>query len=160
MLFGLVGLLYKQTRRFSGRLAPRKNSIVFFCEKSISYYQPTALCSRFFCCLANGSVVARAVFAIAAADPVADIIGGKFMKMITSENMVFLGVNQLKAKATGNPFELVQLVDEESYEKFEFFRRDDLVLTGVYPKDKVICEFEMTKRGFDNVVNLVSVVKA
>lgn len=82
------------------------------------------------------------------------------MKMITSENMVFLGVNQLKAKATGNPFELVQLVDEESYEKFEFFRRDDLVLTGVYPKDKVICEFEMTKRGFDNVVNLVSVVKA
>lgn len=82
------------------------------------------------------------------------------MKMSANESMVFLGVNSLKAKATGAPFELVQLVDEESYEKFEFFRRDDLVISGIYPKDKVICEFELTKRGFDNVINLVSIVKA
>lgn len=82
------------------------------------------------------------------------------MKLIASQNLVFLGVNSLKAKATGQPFELVQLVDADSYEKFEFFRRDDLVLSGIYPKDEVICEFELSKRGFDNNINLVSVVKA
>ena len=82
------------------------------------------------------------------------------MKMSSNNELVFLGVSSLKAKETGVPFELVQVADPVSFDKFEFFRRDDINLVGLHGGDKVLCEFDVTRRGFANQINLVGIVKA
>lgn len=74
-----------------------------------------------------------------------------------SEVVEFVGVEQLTAKNTGKPFELVAFGDSKNYEKFEYFKRDSLDIAGLQKGQKVKLELEVSKRGFANQYDLVGI---
>jgi len=78
------------------------------------------------------------------------------VKMV-SDVVQYVGSESLKAKATGNPFELVSFGDAATFEKFDFFKRDDLNMSGITEGTKVKLELKVSKRGFANQFDLIAV---
>ncbi len=82
------------------------------------------------------------------------------MKLICEEEVDFLGVENKISKKTGEPFSLIVIGDSVNYQKYEFFKTDNIDLTLVRPGSKVIVQFQMNKVGFDTKVNLINMVPA
>lgn len=74
-----------------------------------------------------------------------------------NSNLVFLGIEKKVSKKTEQPYEIVQLADPVEYERFDFFRRDDLVVTEeIKPGNTVNCSFNISRNGYNTNIDLIA----
>lgn len=74
--------------------------------------------------------------------------------------MKFIEVENRTSRKNGNAYQMVILVDLEKFDKFEFFKRDELVLDGISNGDLVNCTLEITRNGYNTNVDLKNIIKA
>lgn len=82
------------------------------------------------------------------------------MYCVGESSLLFLGVKENISKKTGEKYQLIKLADPKEFEKFEFFRRDELFIDKeINVGDEIIPTFEISKNGFNTNVNLISMNK-
>lgn len=72
-----------------------------------------------------------------------------------NQNVIFKGVETRTSRKNNVAFQMVVLADMDNVEKFEFFKRDNLVIDGLSVGDKVKAVIELSRRGFNTNVDLV-----
>lgn len=72
--------------------------------------------------------------------------------------LIYLGVRQGRSKA-GNPYSVLLVADPAKFENYEYFIGENVELPPLAQNEKVVLTLEMTKRGFNNVPNLLGVHK-
>lgn len=65
------------------------------------------------------------------------------------------GIIERRSK-TGAPYYMVELRDIEDFEKYTFFKRDDLEIPNIAVGTEVHCMFKLSKRGFNVNTDLLS----
>lgn len=79
--------------------------------------------------------------------------------MFTNDTeLIYLGVRQGMSKA-GQPYQVLIVADPAKYENFEYFIGDGIQLPALELNEKVVITLQMTKRGFNNVPQLMGVNK-
>lgn len=82
------------------------------------------------------------------------------MLATVNSKMKFIEVDNRTSNKNGNNYQMVILVDMENYDKFEFFKRDDLVINGISNGDLVDVILEISRRGFNTNVDLYRLNKS
>ena len=77
-----------------------------------------------------------------------------------NQNVVFKGVETRTSKKNNAAYQMVVLADMDNVEKFEFFKRDELVVNGISFNDKVNATLAVSRRGFNTNVDLIGLEKA
>ena len=79
--------------------------------------------------------------------------------MFTNDTeLIYLGVRQGMSKA-GTPYSILMVADPAKYENFEYFIGDGVQVPTLEVNEKVAITLQMTKRGFNNVPQLMGVHK-
>jgi hypothetical protein len=82
------------------------------------------------------------------------------MNLKTTKKMKLLNVERKKSLKTGNDFELINLADVEKFESYQFYKGDNVTIAqNVNSGDMVDVTFSLSKNGYNNNLNILSIEK-
>ncbi|MBL1231013.1 hypothetical protein IW492_17450 [Enterococcus sp. BWB1-3] len=73
--------------------------------------------------------------------------------------LIYLGTRTGVSKA-GEPYNVLLVGNPEKYENYEFFISQGLAIPTLEKNEPIVCEIELSKRGYNLVPSLVAVTKA
>lgn len=81
------------------------------------------------------------------------------MNYISKTNFQFLDIENRVSKKDQRPYQMIILGDPERMERTEFYKTDELNISHVKRDDLVQAEINITRIGFNDRIQLVSLTK-
>lgn len=82
------------------------------------------------------------------------------MELKTQTQLIFIEEIDRVSQRTGNKYTQIKLADPIKYENYTFYKGDELDTTQLKQGDKVTALFEVVPQGFNNNLNLKTLLKA
>lgn len=81
------------------------------------------------------------------------------MRVATNQELTFVEKLQ-KTSKKGDPYSIVVLGNQVTFERFEFFVSDGIDYSRFSPGDKVKVVFDLTRSGYNNRIDIAAISHA
>ena len=81
------------------------------------------------------------------------------MRVATNQELTFVE-KQEKISKKGDPYSIVVLGNQATFERFEFFASENVDYSRFSPGDKVKVVFDLTRSGYNNRIDIAAISHA